>query len=57
MSRDAIRFKTRTMFAALRNYEVRQVGANKTTRNVSLSLLHRWGLAAPLTGYDWLFTR
>jgi FkbM family methyltransferase len=57
MSRDTIRSMTRTMFAALRDYKVRQVCADETKRHVGLSLLHRWGLAAPLTGYDWLFTR
>jgi len=57
MRRDTIRSMTGTMFAALRDYKVRQVYADETRRHLGLSLLHRLGLAAPLSGYDWLFTR
>jgi FkbM family methyltransferase len=57
VSRNRIRSMTGTMFAALRDYKIRQVGAEAATKHIGLSLLHRLGLAAPLTGHDWLFTR
>ena len=57
MRRDRIRSMTRTMFAALRDYQVGQVCTDETRRPIGLSLRHRFGLAAPLAGYHWLFTR
>jgi FkbM family methyltransferase len=57
MTRERIRTITRSMFATLRGYEAREVCADRTKRRVSLSLSHGLGLAAPLEGYTWLFTR
>lgn len=57
MSRGRIRLLTRRLFAALRDYDVSQVDTQGTRQRAALSLLHRFGLAAPLTGADWLFAR
>ncbi len=53
----AIRRRTRRLFAALRDYEVGLNRHHGVERRIGLSLLHRFGLAAPLSGEDWLFTR
>jgi FkbM family methyltransferase len=57
MSRKAIKHLTREIFAALRDYDVGQVCTGGIKGGAGLSLLHRWGLAAPLGGQEWLFTR
>jgi hypothetical protein len=57
MSRKSIRHLTGQMSAALRDYDVSQVRADGIKTPIGLSLLHKRGLAAPLGGSDWLFTR
>ena len=57
MGNSKIRSMTRKLFAALRDYEVDRVGPGRQKRRPGLSLLHRVGLAAPLDGEEWLFTR